>query len=92
MADLTSAVVEGILGDEVNALTARMASRVRSGRAMSEAGRCFTEAAERLREGAPMEITAMELKSGMDALGEITGETTTEDVLDSIFSQFCLGK
>ncbi|MBW1817261.1 MAG: tRNA uridine-5-carboxymethylaminomethyl(34) synthesis GTPase MnmE [Deltaproteobacteria bacterium] len=92
MAGLTAGIVAGILGDEVNVLTARMASRVRSGKAMSEAGRFFADAAERLSERAPMEIVAVELKSGMDALGEITGETTTEDVLDSIFSQFCLGK
>ena len=39
-----------------------------------------------------MEIVALELKSGLDALGEIIGETTNEDILDSIFSQFCLGK
>jgi tRNA modification GTPase len=92
MAGLAEAITAGILGDEVNALTARMASRVRSGRAMAEAGRCFAEAARQLKAGAPMEIVAVELKSGLDALGEITGETTTEDVLNSIFSQFCLGK
>jgi tRNA modification GTPase len=34
----------------------------------------------------------MDLNSGLDALGKIVGATTTEDVLDKIFSQFCLGK
>jgi tRNA modification GTPase len=59
---------------------------------MSEAGCFFAEAARLLKDGAPLEIVALELKSGADALGEITGQVTNEDVLDSIFSQFCLGK
>ena len=39
-----------------------------------------------------MEIVAFELRTGLDALGEITGQTIDDEVLDSIFSQFCLGK
>ena len=39
-----------------------------------------------------LEIVAMELRIATNAVGEIVGKTTTEDLLDSIFSQFCLGK
>jgi tRNA modification GTPase len=39
-----------------------------------------------------MEILALELRSGLDALGQIIGETTPDDVLENIFSRFCLGK
>jgi tRNA modification GTPase len=35
---------------------------------------------------------AMDLKDAVDALGEITGEVTSADILESIFSDFCLGK
>jgi len=34
----------------------------------------------------------MELRIGANAVGEIVGKTATEDLLDSIFRQFCLGK
>ena len=34
----------------------------------------------------------MDLRMGMNAVGEVVGKTTTEDLLDSIFSQFCIGK
>ncbi|MBW2644774.1 MAG: tRNA uridine-5-carboxymethylaminomethyl(34) synthesis GTPase MnmE [Deltaproteobacteria bacterium] len=37
-------------------------------------------------------LIAIELQEGLDALGEITGETTNEDILDEIFSRFCIGK
>jgi tRNA modification GTPase len=39
-----------------------------------------------------LELVASDLRLATDAIGEIVGKTTTEDLLDSIFSQFCLGK
>ncbi len=39
-----------------------------------------------------LELAAMDLRIAVNAVGEIVGKTTTEDLLDSIFSQFCLGK
>lgn len=38
------------------------------------------------------ECVAMELKTTLDALGEIIGETTTDEILGQIFSKFCVGK
>ncbi len=43
-------------------------------------------------QGEPLEIIAMELRLATQAIGEIVGKTSTEDLLDSIFSQFCIGK
>jgi tRNA modification GTPase len=45
-----------------------------------------------LAEGAPREIVSSELRLAVTRLGEITGEVTTEDILDKIFSEFCIGK
>ena len=42
--------------------------------------------------GHGLEIAAMELRLAVNAIGEVVGKTTTEDLLDAIFSQFCLGK
>ncbi len=47
---------------------------------------------EALRSNLTLELVAMDLRIAMNAVGEIVGRTTTEDLLDSIFSQFCLGK
>jgi tRNA modification GTPase len=38
------------------------------------------------------EFIAFDLKRALESLGEIAGETTSEEVLDRIFSQFCIGK
>ena len=54
------------------------------------------EAAARVGEGmaagAPADLVAVDLQEALDALGEITGETTAEDILDRVFSEFCIGK
>lgn len=43
-------------------------------------------------EAAPLECLALDLREALSALGQITGETTPDDILDQIFSKFCVGK
>ncbi len=45
-----------------------------------------------LAANAPADLLAVDLQAALDHLADIVGETTTEDVLDVIFSRFCLGK
>ncbi len=47
---------------------------------------------EALSAGGTLELAAMDLRIAVNAVGEIVGKTTTEDLLDMIFSQFCIGK
>jgi tRNA modification GTPase len=69
-----------------------IAPNVRQTLALEEACRSFTRAAKNLRDGMPLEMVAVDMNEGLSELGEITGRTTTEDVLHRVFSQFCLGK
>lgn len=43
-------------------------------------------------QGMSPEFLAVDLRAAVDALGEITGETATDEILDKIFSEFCIGK
>lgn len=45
-----------------------------------------------LRNDLTLELTALDLRIAVNAVGEIVGKTATEDLLDSIFGQFCIGK
>jgi tRNA modification GTPase len=47
---------------------------------------------EALASNQTLELVAMDLRIATNAVGEIVGKTTTEDLLDSIFSTFCIGK
>ena len=49
-------------------------------------------ASQALTENQPVEIIAIELRHSLDKLGEIVGAVTTEDILNRIFSDFCIGK
>ncbi len=44
------------------------------------------------RAGLPGEIVALELREGLSCLGEVTGRTLGDDLLERIFSRFCVGK
>jgi len=57
-------------------------------RAAADLGR----AAEALADGAPLELVASDLAVAADALGAITGAVTSEDILDRVFAEFCIGK
>jgi tRNA modification GTPase len=53
---------------------------------------CLRRSREGIEGKIPLEFVALELRSCLDHLGEIGGETATEEVLEYIFSQFCIGK
>ncbi len=60
--------------------------------ALQRAQISITHSVSALRDELTLELVAMDLRIAFNAVGEIVGKTTTEDLLDSIFSQFCLGK
>ena len=45
-----------------------------------------------LKNNISLDLASIDLRIAVDAIGEVVGKTTTEDILDSIFSQFCIGK
>ncbi len=47
---------------------------------------------EGLKEGESLEFIAFEIRLALEALSEMVGETTTEEILNRIFEQFCIGK
>lgn len=60
--------------------------------ALTRARRHARHGVDALKANETLELAAMDLRIAANAVGEIVGKTTTEDILDSIFSQFCIGK
>jgi len=60
--------------------------------ALERARAALMQAAQAADGDAFEECVALDLKTALLSLGEIIGETATEDLLDQIFSTFCIGK
>ena len=67
-------------------------TKIRHKQSIDNALKSIKEAAEALRGGQPLEVAALFLRESLDSLGEIVGVVTTEDILNRIFSEFCIGK
>jgi tRNA modification GTPase len=60
--------------------------------ALARARAATVRTLDALRADATLELVALDLRIAVNAVGEIVGKTAAEDLLDSIFSQFCIGK
>jgi len=67
-------------------------ANIRHKTALSQMSDNLSNAVKGLEEGTSPEFIAFEIHSALEALGEIVGETTTEEILNRIFEQFCIGK
>lgn len=47
---------------------------------------------EGVKKGYPLDVVSVDLQEAVHSLGEITGEVTSQDILNNIFSNFCVGK
>jgi tRNA modification GTPase len=65
---------------------------IRHKRALERALANCLAAGEAISGGVSPEIPSLEIRESLDHLGDILGETTNEDVLETIFSRFCIGK
>jgi tRNA modification GTPase len=67
-------------------------TRTRHKQALQAARLSLEESLHTLKQGLPLDLIAVDLYAALEHLGEITGETVRENVLDRIFAQFCIGK
>jgi len=67
-------------------------SKARHRDALLKAREALERFVANLHAGVNMELLPVDLRDALDAVGEVTGETTADDVLDRIFASFCIGK
>ena len=92
MEALKDAIKALIWAGEINAEMLQVTINARHQNALSRAREAAQLATNALRTEATLELVALDLRIAVNAVGEIVGKTTTEHLLDSIFSQFCIGK
>jgi tRNA modification GTPase len=79
-------------GRAAETLEAVLLTRSRHEQALRSAAEALDQVMESLRANAAAELLAVDLRACLDALGEIVGLTTRAEVLEQIFSRFCIGK
>lgn len=67
-------------------------TNVRHAAALRRAADSLQQALESVRRGMAGEFVSMDVRAAADSLGEIAGTITTDEILDQIFSEFCIGK
>ena len=67
-------------------------SQARHAQAAMKACESLDDAMRAIDDGMPLDVCAVDLAAALDCLGEITGETMSEEVISKVFERFCVGK
>lgn len=90
--DLKRAILARALGGAAEAGDGHVVTSERQRTLLTRAAEAFEHAAEAMAVQAPIEVLALEIRDGTERLAELMGERVGEEVLDDLFSRFCIGK
>ncbi len=91
--DLKRAIYTSLVHRDVRSTPEHLiVANIRHKTALTRARDNLSNAMKGLEEGTSLEFIAFEIRSALEALGELVGETATEEILNRIFEQFCIGK
>ena len=89
---LRSAIRSRLTPDSLEAQDSVLVTNIRHASALERALQGVEQARGSVEAGRAGELVAMDLRIAADALGEVTGVITTDEILERIFSEFCIGK
>jgi tRNA modification GTPase len=90
--DLKDAIRTAVWSGDIRADMLPVMINARHQDALRRAREAVEKSLSALRAGETLELAAMDLRIATNAVGEVVGKTSTEDLLNAIFSQFCIGK
>lgn len=89
---LEKAIVNQFFAGKIETSDMTYVSNARHIRLLEQAKASIEEGIAGMKKGYPLDLVEIDLKNAWQALGEVIGESVAEDLIDQIFSQFCLGK
>lgn len=92
LAALEDALANLALGGQTLETEGAVVTHARHQQALTAAFERLTDAQRTLEAALPADFISIDVRGTLDSLGQITGETATEDILSEIFSKFCIGK
>jgi tRNA modification GTPase len=88
---LEQQIVEEVYSGQISA-EADYVNNVRHVNCLKQAEKQLQDALAAIKQGLPIDCIVIDLRGAWEVLGEIIGDTVGEDLIDQIFSQFCIGK
>lgn len=92
MQELKDRIRQLVLQGRVSAADGVYLANMRQKQAVERALEALNSAQNTMKQGLGTDLVSMELQRAYDLLGELTGNSVREDLVDTIFSRFCLGK
>jgi tRNA modification GTPase TrmE len=92
MDELGQAIADLFFGGKLESGEAAYVSNARHAALLKQAEQALVDAIASTDAGVPIDIVQIDVRTAWERLGEITGDTAGESLIDQIFSQFCLGK
>ncbi len=92
LGDLRRAVVNEVTGRTTPGGDVPVLTNVRHHEALTKAVESLKLVGQSLSEGRPADLVAVDVQDAIDHIGAVTGSITTEEVLDRVFAEFCIGK
>ena len=90
--DLKKTIISFIDEQKISAASDDILVSARHAQALYDAVQALKSASNLIAAQAPAELPSSDLRQALDSLGEIVGKTDNEEILDRIFSKFCIGK
>ena len=90
--EIEDKIEELVYGGEITQEESVMVSNVRHTELLRKSSEAVRDALKMTVSREPLDIIEIDVRNAYDHLGEITGDTVTDEILNEVFSRFCLGK
>ena len=90
--ELKQTIRSELMGEDFSPEHPILVTRLRHKKALEKTKELLAQVEDGLKSGISEDLIAFDLRDAIDSMGEITGRSVNEDIINAIFSQFCVGK
>jgi tRNA modification GTPase len=90
--DLKGTILERLIPGQKGSVEGVVVTHLRHRDVLMRTQGALLRALETLKNGLSEELIAVDVRDALVTIGEVTGETATEEILHAIFTEFCIGK
>ncbi len=89
---LEDTIIDTVFAGDIKSGDRIMLTRIRHENCLKRARKSLRDAEDAIKSNIPVDLVAIDIKASLEAIGEITGDNITEEIVNKIFEDFCIGK